>query len=252
MRVIMRAARKEKAPTWNNAAGPAAVTLLSLRRLGWSLCDESSFLDDKGTVLTFDDYGPRAIRALVERAAQDWTWRNASAHRAAYQGVDCTPLLAPIKRAFAAPCSPRWSAAAKGWLRSLCADAWDDSVEVCAICQSAMSPWHACWDCPAVKRFQVENGLSDGLAACARRGAADPLFSRRHAATPVGARGRRGSRREPFGALLGVRLIKNNSLDPASSLAIWCTKRRGNRGAARGLRRCSPFVHLLFNFGKWG
>ena len=40
-----------------------------------------------------------------------------------------------------------------------------------------MSPWHSCWDCPAVKRFQVEYGMSEGIAECARRGAADPIFS---------------------------------------------------------------------------
>ena len=86
-------------------------------------------------------------------------------------------MLAPIKRAFAAPCSPRWSAAAKGWLRSLCADAWDESVRVCDLCQDSTSPWHACWDCMAVRRFQFEYGLSEGLADCARRGASNPLFS---------------------------------------------------------------------------
>ena len=151
--------------------------MLSLKRLGWSSCEESSFIDNKGTMLTLDEYGPREIKTLVERSAQDWTWKQVAQHRPAFSGVDSTPFLAPIKRALAAPCTPRWSAAAKGWLRSLCADAWDDSETVCPLCQAPMSPWHACWDCPAVMRFQVDYGLSEGLAACARRGASDPLFS---------------------------------------------------------------------------
>ena len=168
LKTIMRSALKERALSWNSAAGPAAVTLLSMRRFGWSFCDESSFWDEKGNLLSLDDLGPREIKTLVSRKAQDWTWKIVAMHRTAYQGIDCTPLLAPIKRALAAPCSPRWTAAAKGWLRSLCADAWDSSVRECDLCQGHMSPWHACWDCMAVRRFQIEYGLTEGLAECAR------------------------------------------------------------------------------------
>ena len=71
MRTILVAARKVKELTWNNAVGQAAVSLFSLQRIGWIFCEESSFIDDKGTILTLEDYGPREIKTLLGRAAQD-------------------------------------------------------------------------------------------------------------------------------------------------------------------------------------
>ena len=60
----MLSARKAKALTRNSAAGPSAVTLLSPQRLAWTFIGESSFANQHGDFLNFDDYGPREQRKI--------------------------------------------------------------------------------------------------------------------------------------------------------------------------------------------
>ena len=129
---------------WSASCGPVAVVRLSLERIGWSILSASKWATNKVCIVDLDEYGPREVKSLVERAAQDWTWAQASKHRAAYAELSTTPLLAPIRQVLASKSRPCWSQAAKGWLRVACADAWDDSIKTCDICQGAMSVWHSC------------------------------------------------------------------------------------------------------------
>ena len=62
-------------------------------------------------------------------------------------------------------------------MRSCCADAWNNSVPTCPLCQEPMSVWHVCWQCPVTQQSRRNDGFSQGVEECARRGQGKPLFT---------------------------------------------------------------------------
>ena len=149
--------------------------MLSLARLGWGFDGWTIFVTPKGN-LDLSLYGPRDIKILVERAAQDWTWTEASKHRPAYAELVGTTLIAPVKTILKTAPSSTWSRAAKGCLRSLCADAWPPEG-ICKLCGGEASQWHSCWDCPAIAPFRRQYGLTEQLEQCDLWGSANASFA---------------------------------------------------------------------------
>ena len=149
------AALTREALSWNNVCGPAVVVRFSLERLGWSVISATQWSNTKGEIVDLDELGPREVKMFAERAAQDWTWQQAGKNRKAYEGITSTPMILPVRQVLSSKTRPNWSHVAKGWLRAACADSWDESVQVCDICQGNMSVWHACWDCPALEQYRT-------------------------------------------------------------------------------------------------
>ena len=67
--IANQAIRQASSITWNSAGGPAAVVVLSLKRLGWTMATADDWITPKGT-LSLSGYGPREIKTLSERAAR--------------------------------------------------------------------------------------------------------------------------------------------------------------------------------------
>ena len=157
VRIVQEAAKNIDSLNWSNSVGPAAVTALSSQRIGWKMSQAKTFVTGEA-LIHLDEVGPREVKTLAERAAQNWTWKQASKHRTAYAEIHKTPLLAPIKQLLGISASESWSQSAKGWLRSCCADAWNPEIRICPLCESGdTAVWHSCWECPRLGRFRVDN-----------------------------------------------------------------------------------------------
>ena len=64
---------------WAVVKGPAAATVASAARIGWTMMDAVSAVTDTGRVVDFQLDSPAMIRKLVRESVKRWRWRVAEA-----------------------------------------------------------------------------------------------------------------------------------------------------------------------------
>eukprot|EP00973_Karenia_brevis_P002598 354894-Karenia_brevis.AAC.1 len=87
------------ASPWKFARGPAAATLLMLRRIGWSMPSARTFADEYGTHIDLFEYGPKDVAVLVGRGVHRYVSRCIAAQLGQpllAEGMALKPLAAVI------------------------------------------------------------------------------------------------------------------------------------------------------------
>ena len=161
---------------WLRVQGPAAATIASMKRIGWTRSSLNTWSLPCGARFDLGMYGPREVEKLAERHMQQWTWQRAASHRPSYNEITTTPLLAPIKALLNVKDTDVWGPSHKGWLRSLCADSWWAPRSVFPLCGDSFSQWHALWHCAALDVFRREYTFPEGLQDCAWNGERSMVF----------------------------------------------------------------------------
>ncbi len=85
---------------WAAVCGPAAATLASAARLGWTVSDAFSFTTDRGRVLDLLQDPPCEVRREVHAAVERWRWRLADRHLAGLDanGDGSGALIGPVRK----------------------------------------------------------------------------------------------------------------------------------------------------------
>ena len=60
---------------WNCVRGPGAAFVASAQRLGWTVKDATSMIDDRGNHISLFRDSPAQVRVLVHRSVRRWRWR---------------------------------------------------------------------------------------------------------------------------------------------------------------------------------
>ena len=82
-------------------AGPAAVVVASLLRVGWSCASPTEWVTPTGDRRIVTDLAPRDVARLVSHSALQWYWSQASQRHVHMSHLDRPPFLSPIVRLLA-------------------------------------------------------------------------------------------------------------------------------------------------------
>lgn len=143
---------------WRLARGPAAATILTLRRIGWSMPSARAIADEFGTVIDLVEHGPRDVATLVDRGVQRYLCRWVAAYLGQPQlsdGITLKPLARIIDGSLGG-LAPRLRGALRStveggqWPQQRLAAAGLADANVCRRCELLVGTLlHRHMDCPA-------------------------------------------------------------------------------------------------------
>ena len=162
--------------TWRAVAGPAAATLLSLKRAGWTTRASDVWATPRGEEVHLDSVSPLDARKVLEEDYLDEEWKRLAGRRSAFSELAATPLLEPILQLLFSKKSPL-SSLQRAMLAAVAADAHKGCPAVCPLCGDPNSVWHMVWSCPALAIYRHESDCPLDLRRCAEEGEGESLFS---------------------------------------------------------------------------
>eukprot|EP00959_Pyramimonas_sp_CCMP1952_P260782 5452793-Pyramimonas_sp.AAC.1 len=112
-----------RSTAWSSLAGPAAVVVASLPRVGWSCTSPTEWVIPTGGRLIVTDSAPRDVARLVSHSALQWSWSQASQRHVHMSHLDHPPFLSPIVRPLAEGGIEDFGARQKAALQALLAGA---------------------------------------------------------------------------------------------------------------------------------
>jgi hypothetical protein len=105
---------------WIRVVGPGLAFVASAQRLGWTVIDADTLIDDEGTRMCLRRDSPAFVGSLVKRAAWRWRWRRVEARHPHLKQGDGGhgPFIQPIFKLLRPVNSEGWGHQQRGGLRS--------------------------------------------------------------------------------------------------------------------------------------
>ena len=236
---------------WASALGPLQATLLTLRRIGWSLSGPRAFKTDLGKVLDLMEVSPRVVRAEIEEGLRRWQVRRASQKLTGASSTDYSLLRSVIQGKFA-DITGVVDETMRGALRRLTSGGLWTRQQLCAVgralselcwhcLRQADTPSHRWWRCVGTKVARQAHAEASALAETVSDAVLDgPLF----------AYGQPILYEFDQEWVFGQDIFEEGNLDAGFCGHVFLDG-SGYMPTEPRLRRCGWAVVLLLRDGKW-